>query len=107
MTKQQKKWSDDELVSRAREQLAGSRPDSTLPIRTDAPMRSAYSDNYIREKRESETQSLSTSGRGQNQVREKSLADLFLDTLKDIYYAERQIVKALPKLAVLSTKACR
>tara|TARA_R110002020_G_scaffold161283_8_gene346261 strand:- start:6050 stop:6745 length:696 start_codon:yes stop_codon:yes gene_type:complete len=99
MTKQQKKWSDDELVSRAREQLAGSRPDSTLPIRTDAPMRSAYSDNYIREKRESETQSLSTSGRGQNQVREKSLADLFLDTLKDIYYAERQIVKALPKLA--------
>lgn len=30
---------------------------------------------------------------------EKTLQDLFLDTLKDIYYAERQIVKALPKMA--------
>ncbi len=30
---------------------------------------------------------------------EKTLNDLFLDTLKDIYYAERQIVKALPKMA--------
>ena len=30
---------------------------------------------------------------------EKSLDDLFLDTLKDIYFAEKQIVKALPKMA--------
>ncbi len=30
---------------------------------------------------------------------DKSLDDLFLDTLKDIYYAERQILKALPKMA--------
>lgn len=30
---------------------------------------------------------------------EKSLEDLFLDTLKDIYYAEKQILKALPKMA--------
>src|SRR6195952_658671 len=29
----------------------------------------------------------------------KRLEELFLDTLKDIYYAEKQIVKALPKLA--------
>lgn len=29
----------------------------------------------------------------------KTLDDLFLDTLKDIYFAEKQIVKALPKLA--------
>lgn len=29
----------------------------------------------------------------------KSLNDLFLDTLKDIYYAERQILNALPKMA--------
>lgn len=29
----------------------------------------------------------------------KTLDDLFLDTLKDIYYAEKQIVKALPKMA--------
>ena len=28
-----------------------------------------------------------------------TLDDLFLDTLKDIYYAEKQIVKALPKMA--------
>ena len=30
---------------------------------------------------------------------DKKLADLFHDTLKDIYFAERQILKALPKLA--------
>jgi len=30
---------------------------------------------------------------------EKTLEDLFHDTLKDIYYAERKIVKALPKMA--------
>lgn len=30
---------------------------------------------------------------------EKTLDDLFLDTLKDIYYAEKQITKALPKMA--------
>jgi ferritin-like metal-binding protein YciE len=30
---------------------------------------------------------------------ERTLNDLFLDTLKDIYFAEKQIVKALPKMA--------
>jgi ferritin-like metal-binding protein YciE len=30
---------------------------------------------------------------------EKTLNDLFLDTVKDIYFAERQILKALPKMA--------
>jgi ferritin-like metal-binding protein YciE len=30
---------------------------------------------------------------------EKTLKDLFHDTLKDIYFAERQILKTLPKLA--------
>ena len=30
---------------------------------------------------------------------EKKLGDLFFDTLKDIYFAERQILKILPKLA--------
>jgi ferritin-like metal-binding protein YciE len=30
---------------------------------------------------------------------EKNLSDLFYDTLKDIYFAERQILKTLPKLA--------
>ncbi len=34
---------------------------------------------------------------------EKTLDDLFLDTLKDIYYAEKQIVKALPKMAKAAT----
>ena len=29
----------------------------------------------------------------------KDLNDLFLDTLKDIYFAEKQILKALPKMA--------
>ena len=30
---------------------------------------------------------------------EKTLEDLFLDTLKDVYYAERKILAALPKMA--------
>jgi ferritin-like metal-binding protein YciE len=29
----------------------------------------------------------------------KSLEDLFVNLLKDIYYAEKQILKALPKMA--------
>ncbi len=31
-------------------------------------------------------------------TREKTLEDLFHDTLRDIYYAERKILKALPKM---------
>ena len=29
----------------------------------------------------------------------KSLEDLFINLLKDMYYAEKQILKALPKMA--------
>ena len=29
----------------------------------------------------------------------KSLEDLFVNLLKDVYYAEKQILKALPKMA--------
>lgn len=36
---------------------------------------------------------------------EKKLADLFHDTLKDIYFAERQILKSLPKMAKASKSA--
>ena len=32
-------------------------------------------------------------------AKQKTLEDLFLETLKDIYYAERKILKALPKMA--------
>lgn len=32
-------------------------------------------------------------------TKDKGLNDLFHDTLKDIYYAEKQILKALPKMA--------
>src|SRR5258705_12605515 len=32
-------------------------------------------------------------------AKNKDLNDLFLDTLKDVYYAEKQILKALPKMA--------
>jgi ferritin-like metal-binding protein YciE len=31
--------------------------------------------------------------------KDKTLSDLFEDTLKDIYYAENKILKALPKMA--------
>ena len=36
-------------------------------------------------------------------TKEKDLKELFLDTLKDIYYAEKQILKALPKMAKAAT----
>jgi ferritin-like metal-binding protein YciE len=32
-------------------------------------------------------------------AKEKALKDLFLDTLKDIYFAEKKILSALPKMA--------
>ena len=32
-------------------------------------------------------------------AKEKILSDLFLDTLKDIYFAEKKILSALPKMA--------
>jgi ferritin-like metal-binding protein YciE len=32
-------------------------------------------------------------------AKDKDLNDLFLDTLKDMYFAEKQILKALPKMA--------
>lgn len=32
-------------------------------------------------------------------AKDKDLSELFLDTLKDIYYAEKQILRALPKMA--------
>jgi ferritin-like metal-binding protein YciE len=36
--------------------------------------------------------------RDMKMAKEKTLEDLFHDTLKDIYYAERKILKALPKM---------
>jgi ferritin-like metal-binding protein YciE len=36
-------------------------------------------------------------------AKDKDLNDLFLDTLKDIYYAEKQILKSLPKMAKAAT----
>jgi len=38
-------------------------------------------------------------------AKEKSLDDLFYDTLRDIYYAERKILKALPKMARAASSA--
>jgi ferritin-like metal-binding protein YciE len=38
-------------------------------------------------------------------AKEKKLEDLFHDTLKDIYYAERKILKALPKMARAATSS--
>jgi ferritin-like metal-binding protein YciE len=35
----------------------------------------------------------------EDDMADKDLNELFLDTLKDIYYAEKQILKALPKMA--------
>ena len=32
-------------------------------------------------------------------AKDKELKDLFLDTLKDIYFAEKKILSALPKMA--------
>jgi ferritin-like metal-binding protein YciE len=35
----------------------------------------------------------------------KTLEDLFLDSLADIYYAENQLTKALPKMAKAARRA--
>jgi ferritin-like metal-binding protein YciE len=42
---------------------------------------------------------LSARNNQEKAMAEKDLNELFLDTLKDIYYAEKQILKALPKMA--------
>lgn len=42
---------------------------------------------------------LPRSSQGERTMAEKTLDDLFLNTLKDIYYAEKKILKALPKMA--------
>jgi len=38
-------------------------------------------------------------------AQEKTLEDLFIDTLKDIYYAEKRILKTLPKMAKAAESA--
>ncbi|MEH6951112.1 DUF892 family protein [Nitrobacter sp. NHB1] len=38
-------------------------------------------------------------------AKEKDLHDLFLDQLKDMYFAEKQILKALPRMAKAATSA--
>jgi ferritin-like metal-binding protein YciE len=43
--------------------------------------------------------------RKRTMAKEKKLEDLFHDTLKDIYYAERKILKALPKMARAATSS--
>jgi ferritin-like metal-binding protein YciE len=48
-------------------------------------------------------QGLSGNKLRENTMAEKDLNDLFLDALKDIYYAEKQILKALPKMAKAAT----
>ena len=40
-------------------------------------------------------------------TKDKDLNDLFIDTLKDIYFAEKQILKALPKMAKAATSSVR
>jgi ferritin-like metal-binding protein YciE len=37
--------------------------------------------------------------RGENEMAVKSMDDLFLHLLKDMYHAEKQVLKALPKMA--------
>jgi ferritin-like metal-binding protein YciE len=48
-------------------------------------------------------QGLSGNKPRENTMAEKDLNDLFLDALKDIYYAEKHILKALPKMAKAAT----
>jgi ferritin-like metal-binding protein YciE len=38
-------------------------------------------------------------------AKQKTLDDLFLQTLKDIYYAERKILKSLPRMAKVAESA--
>jgi ferritin-like metal-binding protein YciE len=64
--------------------------------RTDAPLRSAYSDAYRREL-----------GEAQHSTGSPNLSDLFLSTLRKVYFAEKQIAKFLPKLAKAATDDVR
>jgi ferritin-like metal-binding protein YciE len=48
----------------------------------------------VRDRHERHTEEIMTKGN-----REKSLGDLFHDTLKDVYFAEKKILAALPKMA--------
>jgi ferritin-like metal-binding protein YciE len=45
------------------------------------------------------------SGRASQQSKQKDLGDLFLETLKDVYHAEKQLVRALPKMAKAAQSA--
>jgi hypothetical protein len=40
---------------------------------------------------------------GENQMEHKALKELYVDELRDIYSAENQLVKALPKMAKAAT----
>ena len=45
------------------------------------------------------TGSARRSGAGRTRKPQKTLSDLFHETLKDIYFAENKILKTLPKMA--------
>ncbi|WP_343631757.1 ferritin-like domain-containing protein [Fluviicola sp.] len=48
---------------------------------------------------------MATKASNQNGSRESGLKELFIDELKDIYWAEKALVKALPKMAKKATSS--
>lgn len=85
--------SDAELIAAARSEMAINPLGRQDSKRTDMPLRSAYSSSYIEEK------DRASMARPRKHGNPRTLDDLFLDTLTDIYYAEKRILKTLPKLA--------
>ena len=68
-----------------------SRP-ACSPVRLDASGRVGHRNHFVQS-------NVVCQPTMENVMPEKDLHELFLDTLKDIYYAEKQILKALPKMA--------
>jgi ferritin-like metal-binding protein YciE len=79
--------STEELLAFARTQVERRASDPSAGRRSDVPLHSAMETTE------------SAVAEPDRKSRPKMLEDLFYDTLKDIYYAERQILKALPKMA--------
>jgi ferritin-like metal-binding protein YciE len=75
----------DELLKFGKSVLKERALDQSTPRRSDAPLRSALV--------------APESSMSAGAPRERTLEDLFYDTMKDIYFAERQILRALPKMA--------
>src|SRR5690348_3221474 len=79
--------------------LPGSRPIRGVPFRNDGPGRRLSRGEAGGRRPSSHAQTKERNGT----MAVKSVQDLFINELRDIYYAEKQILKTLPKMAKKAT----